>query len=67
VWFSLEGAPQWVKAFAQLLPLTHMLSAIRKIMNDGAGLLDVQLECAVLILISSLFLALGAKLFSWNQ
>jgi ABC-type multidrug transport system permease subunit len=67
VWFSLEGAPQWVKAFAQLLPLTHMLSAIRKIMNDGAGLLDVQLECSVLILISSLFLALGAKLFSWNQ
>jgi ABC-type multidrug transport system permease subunit len=67
VWFSLEGAPQWVKSFAQILPLTHMLTAIRKIMNDGAGLLDVQVECAVLICMSLLFLAGGAKWFSWNQ
>ena len=67
VWFSLEGAPQWVKAFAQVLPLTHMLTAIRKIMNDGAGLLDVYGECAVLVSMSLVFLAVGAKLFSWNH
>jgi ABC-type multidrug transport system permease subunit len=67
VWFSLEGAPHWVKTFAQILPLTHMLTGIRKIMNDGAGLLDVHWECTVLVLMSAIFLAVGAKLFSWNQ
>jgi len=67
VWFSLEGAPQWVKNLAQFLPLTHLIRAARRIMNDGAGLFDVSLECAVLLLTTLAFLALGAWLFSWNR
>ncbi len=67
VWFSLEGAPQWVKNFAQFLPLTHMIQAARKIMNDGAGLSDVNTECAALLLFTIVCLAGGALLFSWNK
>jgi ABC-2 type transport system permease protein len=67
VWFSLEGAPQWVKASAKIFPLTHMLTAARKVMHDGAGLLDVAPQIIVLALMTLGFLTLGAALFSWNK
>ncbi|MDD2390149.1 MAG: ABC transporter permease [Desulfobacterales bacterium] len=67
VWFSMEGAPEWIKAFSQAFPLTHMLRAIRKIMNDGAGLMDVGVEMSALLVITAICLAAGAALFSWNK
>lgn len=67
VWFSIEGAPGWVKTLSQAFPLTHLIRGIRKIMNDGAGLADVGLECGVMVGATVLFLALGAILFSWND
>jgi len=67
VWFSLEGAPQWVKNAAQIFPLTHLLTAARKIMHDGAGLADISLELLVLTLMTLAFLSMGASLFSWHK
>ena len=67
VWFSLEGAPQWLKSVARIFPLTHLLNAARKIMHDGAGLLDVSLEIVILSLMTLAFLAIGAVMFSWNK
>ena len=67
VWFSLEGAPQWVKTFSQFLPLTHLLQAARKVMNDGATLTQVSSECLSMLGISLFCLVLGAALFSWNE
>ena len=67
VWFSLEGAPGWVKAFANIFPLTHMLNAARSIMHDGAGLMDVGLELFILAAMTLVFLIVGAGLFSWNK
>ena len=67
VWFSLEGAPQWVKSSAKIFPLTHMLTAARKVMHDGAGLIEVGPEIIVLSLMTLGFLLLGASLFSWNK
>jgi len=67
VWFSLEGAPQWVKSSAKIFPLTHMLTAARKVMHDGAGLIEVGPEIIVLTLMTLGFLTLGASLFSWNR
>ena len=67
VWFSLEGAPAWVKAVARLFPLTHLLKAVRRIMNDGATLIDVGPELIILLLFAGVFLTVGAILFSWNR
>jgi ABC-type multidrug transport system permease subunit len=67
VWFSIEGAPQWVKGFAEIFPLTHLLTGVRKIMNDGAGLVDVGYEVTLLTLMTLVFLVVGAMLFSWNK
>jgi ABC-type multidrug transport system permease subunit len=67
VWFSLEGAPPWINSFARIFPLTHLLSAARKIMHDGAGLLDVGPEIVILLAMTLVFLAAGAAMFSWNK
>ncbi|NMP32227.1 ABC transporter permease [Thalassotalea sp. M1531] len=66
VWFSLEGAPNFVKVIADFLPLTHLVSAARKVMTEGATLVDVSYHIGVLCGMSLLFLILGAYLFSWN-
>lgn len=67
VWFSIEGAPQWVKGIAQLFPLTHLLTGVRKIMNDGATLIEVAPEFMALTGMTLVFLTVGALLFSWYK
>ncbi len=67
VWFSIEGAPRWVQLFSQAFPLTHLLTAARKIMSDGAGLLAILPEITILSIMSVLFLSIGAFLFSWTK
>jgi len=67
VWFSLEGAPRWVKHAANVFPLTHMLRAVRRVMHDGAGLMDVGLELFILAAMTLVFLIIAATLFSWNK
>jgi ABC-type multidrug transport system permease subunit len=67
VWFSLEGAPEWVKGVSYAFPLTHINNAVRKVMNDGATLYDVSFEIILLSVITFICLALGARLFSWHQ
>ncbi|MGD9309618.1 MAG: ABC transporter permease [Desulfosarcina sp.] len=67
VWFSIEGAPGWLKASANIFPLTHLLTAARKVMNEGAGLMAVMPEMIVLCAMTAGFLLTGAALFSWNK
>jgi ABC-type multidrug transport system permease subunit len=67
VWFSIEGAPRWVKLFSQIFPLTHMLTAVRRIMNDGASLMEVGFELSVLLGMTICFLVIGASMFSWSR
>ncbi|MDF2176922.1 ABC transporter permease [Aliiglaciecola sp. CAU 1673] len=66
VWFSLEGAPQMVQDIALLLPLTHLLQAARAIMNDGAGLADIQSHLWAMTGMTAVFMALGSALFRWQ-
>ena len=67
VWFSLEGAPQWIQNLSWALPLTHLLKAARKVMNEGASLMDIQLECGLMVLTTLFFLVLAARIFSWVE
>jgi ABC-type multidrug transport system permease subunit len=67
VWFSMEGAPAWVIKFSQLFPLTHLLRGARRVMHDGAGIVEVPPEIAILAGMTLLFLISGATLFSWTR
>ncbi|MBA6364809.1 ABC transporter permease, partial [Colwellia sp. BRX8-8] len=66
VWFSLEGAPHAVKVFADFLPLTHLVAGARKVITEGATLADISYHLSALLIMSTIFLALGSYLFSWN-
>jgi hypothetical protein len=44
-----------------------LLTGARKIMNDGATLVDVRIECLVLVLTTLISLTIAARLFSWNE
>jgi ABC-type multidrug transport system permease subunit len=66
VWFSLEGAPEWLQQAARLLPLTQMLEAARAVMLDGAGLVAVLPNFAWLAAMTLLFLGIAAAGFRWR-
>lgn len=66
VWFSLEGAPDLVQGVAQIFPLTHLVSAARSIIIEGAGLADIRYQLIVLVSMTLVCLLLSAKLFSWD-
>jgi ABC-type multidrug transport system permease subunit len=66
VWFSLEGSPQTLQLISNFMPLTHLVAGARAIITEGASLSDISFHLAVLAFMSSIFLGLGAYLFSWN-
>lgn len=67
VWFSLEGSSPLVKSFASFFPLTHLLRAARKVMNEAATLGDIQGECTILLVSTLVCMIIGALLFTWNE
>ena len=66
VWFSLEGAAPIMQNIAEIFPLTHVTTAARAIMIDGAGLIDISYHLSVLVLQSAVFLFFGAWFFKWE-
>ncbi|MBX3702771.1 MAG: ABC transporter permease [Steroidobacteraceae bacterium] len=66
VWFSLEGAPAWLRGIAEALPLTQMLKAARAVMLDGAGFAGVLPQLGLLAGMAVLFLAVAAAGFRWR-
>jgi len=66
VWFSLEGSHSLVQNLALALPLTHMISAARAVMLEGAGLSDVAGQLLVLCLFTLAFVTIGSKTFRWE-
>ena len=67
VWFSMEGAHPWLQKLAWLFPLTHITEGARAIMIDGVGFTGIAPHLIFLAVLSALFLALGSKLFRWDQ
>jgi ABC-type multidrug transport system permease subunit len=66
VWFSLEAASDWVLNVAAIFPLTHILNAARAVMLDGAGIVEIMPQLTTLIIMSAVFLAMGAFMFRWH-
>ena len=64
---QLSGCQCQRLMLALFFPLTHLLKAARKIMNEGADLADIQLEYALFCVSSIFSLCLAAYLFSWNE
>ena len=67
VWFSLDNAPHWMQQLSDLMPLTHIVKALRAVMIDGAGLADVLPHLLWLAGMTVVFLLLAARLFRWHK
>lgn len=67
VWFSLEGAGEFVQNLAKLFPLTHVLTSARAVMLDGASLAEVAPSLLALTALSAAFIGIGARTFRWGQ
>ncbi|MEK6806453.1 MAG: ABC transporter permease [Pseudomonadota bacterium] len=67
VFFSTDGAPGLLQTAAEFLPLTHLLTAARAVMLDGAGLAAISYQLTVLAVSALAFLLFGAIGFRWTQ
>ncbi|MGV6806625.1 MAG: ABC transporter permease [bacterium] len=67
MWFSLDSSPDWLVAISQLLPLTHLVSAARSVMLDGAGLLEIAPHLMFLVVSAILFMAMASWMFRWDD
>lgn len=67
IWFSLEGSPEWVRYLAKCLPLWHMTDSMRKVMNEGYTLAQLQEPFWMLIGMSVIFTSIGAATFKWTS
>lgn len=67
IWFSLDDTPQMMQTMAQFLPLTHLVSAARDIMINGAGLMDVAGHLLIMLAMTVFCLLLAAILFKWHN
>jgi len=66
LWFSLDGAPVWMSAISQLLPLTHMTQAAREVMLEGAGFAQITDHLLIMGAMTVLFLIISSVMFRWN-
>jgi ABC-2 type transport system permease protein len=66
VWFSLEGSPRILQNIAMFFPLTHFVTALRRVMLEGASLADVSLNILLLFGLSAVFMTVGSLLFNWE-
>lgn len=67
LWFSLDDAPAWLQNISELLPLTHLVRAARAVMLEGAGLVDVAPQLAILAIMALLFTTAACWLFRWHD
>jgi ABC-2 type transport system permease protein len=60
-----EGPLQW---FAQILPLTHLLSALRAVILGGSGISDPVVSIALIVLSAWAFLTfyIALRIFRWT-
>ncbi len=66
VWYSLEGSPEWVQNFSQILPLTHIISGARAIIIDGATLFDIWYQVLLISGFTAFCILVGAWSFNWG-
>jgi ABC-2 type transport system permease protein len=66
IFFSTERFPPAMQPFVQALPLTALNDALRRVMLEGAGLLPLLPELAVLSAWGALSFMVAVKIFRWQ-
>jgi ABC-type multidrug transport system permease subunit len=66
VFFSSDRFPPFIQPLIQALPLTQLVSALRRIILEGAGLLDVSTALLVLAAWAVVTFSLALRFFRWT-
>ncbi|CAN5837909.1 ABC transporter permease [soil metagenome] len=66
VFFSYENFPEVMHPFIQILPLTQLVDALRLVILEGAGLIDVAGSLAILAAWGLGTFLIALRIFRWN-
>jgi ABC-2 type transport system permease protein len=66
VFFPITTLPGWLQTAVHFLPLTWLTDALHQVMNNGAGLADIALDCLVLAAWAVVSFALATWRFRWD-
>jgi ABC-2 type transport system permease protein len=64
--FPITVFPKWLQFFCNLLPLTHFNDAMRELSFEGASMLSVWQDIAVLLLWGVILYAVAIRVFKWE-
>lgn len=62
--YPIEIMPNWLKMIAQINPLTYMVDALRTLMIGNISGFSLTVDFVILLLISTIFVAIGGALYS---
>lgn len=64
--FSVTAFPKWLQGISNVLPLTHLNNAMRKVAFEGAGLGDITHQLLILLIWFVVIYAVAVKTFKWE-
>lgn len=64
--FSVEVFPTWLQPISNMLPLTHLNTALRKVAFEGAHIWQVNTELLFLLGWGAIAYVLATKFFKWE-
>lgn len=67
VFFAIENMPQWLQYIAKLLPLTYFSTALRDVMNNGAGFTDILGHLVLMVIWSIVLVGLAIYTFRFEE
>lgn len=67
LWWTKEMMPAWMQSISNVLPTTHAVDSFRAVIMRGESLAAIAPSLAVLAGFTVVVLALGLKLFKWEE
>ncbi len=64
--FSVEAFPKWLQPVSNVLPITHLNTAMRNVAFEGQDLWDVRMEIGILLLWGIAVYIIAIKVFKWE-
>lgn len=65
IWFSRSHFPDWLATGVKFLPLTALVDGVRRIALEGAGIMSLGFECAVLVVYAVASIVAAKLVFRW--
>jgi ABC-2 type transport system permease protein len=66
VFFPVTALPGWLQTVVHILPLTWLTDALHQVMNDGAGLSAIGVDCLVLAAWAVVMIGVATWRFRWD-